>query len=630
MVFLFGLTNLYDYIIFNSGRIIFLSINNINQQTPNMSTVYNFCKSCKQRISVSKEFCSDECIESFKSAIEIHCKHCNKYIETRSPIYKIKRKFKEFCSLSCFNEYQRIINQLQLTCVNCGALFVEQRSSKRKKTCSVECEKLWAKTKIRNDARMSTLKKNNMNLYGVEYTFQRPGILDKAKLTKLDRYGTLDFSDKIKKTKLDRYGTFNFSDKAQKTKLDRYGTFDFSEKGNKTKLDRYGTLDFSNKSRLTTMQRYGTLDFTDKAKKTKLEKYGNISQHLLKQSYERLKTKYENVASFNFTNIEYRGAIGYRLYSFVCKKCNNTFDGYITNGLTPKCPACHPKTISKPQNEISDFIKSIYTGEISTNDRTILSPKELDIYIPSKHIAIELNGVYWHGELSGKDKNYHINKIIECNKHNIELVHITDYEWNHKQNIIKSILQNKLASELNTKIYARKCEIKELNALESNEFLVENHLQGIAASSIRIGLIYNNDIVQMLTLSKYGYSKKYEYKITRTAIRCNYTVVGGFEKMWNYFITKYNSISVVAHSDRRFFSGNSYNAIGFKFDKYTAPSYMYFEYPYILENKHKFQKHKLKNLLETFNPMLTEWENMKLNGYDRIWDCGYSKWTWNK
>lgn len=35
-----------------------------------------------------------------------------------------------------------------------------------------------------------------------------------------------------------------------------------------------------------------------------------------------------------------------------------------------------------------------------------------------------------------------------------------------------------------------------------------------------------------------------------------------------------------------------------------------------------FRKSVLKNKLEKFDPKLSEWENMKANGYDRIWDCG--------
>jgi hypothetical protein len=44
----------------------------------------------------------------------------------------------------------------------------------------------------------------------------------------------------------------------------------------------------------------------------------------------------------------------------------------------------------------------------------------------------------------------------------------------------------------------------------------------------------------------------------------------------------------------------------------------------------KFQKHKLKNILETFDPLKTEYENMLENGWDRIWDCGNAKFEWKK
>lgn len=50
----------------------------------------------------------------------------------------------------------------------------------------------------------------------------------------------------------------------------------------------------------------------------------------------------------------------------------------------------------------------------------------------------------------------------------------------------------------------------------------------------------------------------------------------------------------------------------------------------LLESRIKYQKHKLLKLLKAFSPSLTEWENMKNNGYDRIWDCGNDVWIWNK
>ena len=38
----------------------------------------------------------------------------------------------------------------------------------------------------------------------------------------------------------------------------------------------------------------------------------------------------------------------------------------------------------------------------------------------------------------------------------------------------------------------------------------------------------------------------------------------------------------------------------------------------------------LPKKLNVFNPKLSEWENMKKNKYDRIWDCGNLKYIWRK
>ena len=40
-----------------------------------------------------------------------------------------------------------------------------------------------------------------------------------------------------------------------------------------------------------------------------------------------------------------------------------------------------------------EYIKSIYSGCIIKNDRSVLSGKELDIYLPELNIAFEFNGI---------------------------------------------------------------------------------------------------------------------------------------------------------------------------------------------------------------------------------------------
>ena len=262
-------------------------------------------------------------------------------------------------------------------------------------------------------------------------------------------------------------------------------------------------------------------------------------------------------------------------------------------------------------------------------DRTILKPKELDFYFPEHNLAIELNGMYWHSELQGRGKKYHLNKFQMCKDKNIRLLQFWDYEWINKQPIILSKI--KVTLGLGDKIAARKCKVQEIPSQQAREFLNINHLQGSHNSTINLGLIYNNEIVEVMSFSKSRFSKKYEYELTRLCSIQNTTIVGGVNKLLSYFIKKYNPNSIISYCDLRYGSGAFYEKLGFTYSHRANPNYFYFKpNTLITYSRQSFQKHKLKDKLETFDPDLTEWENMQNNGYDRIWDCGNDVWVWNK
>jgi len=56
------------------------------------------------------------------------------------------------------------------------------------------------------------------------------------------------------------------------------------------------------------------------------------------------------------------------------------------------------------------------------------------------------------------------------------------------------------------------------------------------------------------------------------------------------------------------------------------PSYFYTKDHYKKYHRFGFRKNVLNKKLNVFDPNLTEWENMKNNGWDRIWDCGNLKY----
>jgi hypothetical protein len=85
----------------------------------------------------------------------------------------------------------------------------------------------------------------------------------------------------------------------------------------------------------------------------------------------------------------------------------------------------------------------------------------------------------------------------------------------------------------------------------------------------------------------------------------------------------------VSYSDRRYFSGETYLKLGFNFVSNTPPNYHYtIDGYHTLQNRINWQKAKLNKKLLSFDASISEWENMKMNGFDRIWDCGHSKWVW--
>ena len=108
----------------------------------------------------------------------------------------------------------------------------------------------------------------------------------------------------------------------------------------------------------------------------------------------------------------------------------------------PKC-GFH---LSNGENEIIDFLKNNVNGIIQ-GDRSVLSGLELDIYIPSKQIAIEYNGLRWHSEEFGKDKWYHLNKTLMCEEKNINLIHIFEDEYLKN----KELVLNKISHILKVK-----------------------------------------------------------------------------------------------------------------------------------------------------------------------------------
>jgi len=394
-----------------------------------------------------------------------------------------------------------------------------------------------------------------------------------------------------------------FRESVKNTCMKKYGVDNISKNG-----------DIKKKKEITVFSNYGV---NNPSQSKQISEF--VRNKKLKMYYNRL------IKSDRFKNMtiplvdigDYKGVKGFE-YDFKCIKCNNVFKDNLDSGKIPRCPKCYPfsNTSSKSEKDLFEYIKNICFDAVE-GDRKVLNGFELDIYIPSKNLAIEFDGLYWHSELNGKDRKYHLNKTISCEKKGIRLIHIFEDEWVNKEYIVKSIIDNKIDITPN-KIFARKCDIRKVDKEESFNFLESNHIQGFIDGSF-LGLYFKNKLVYILGYGTPRFNKKYSIEILRSCSELNTVVVGGLSKLVNCISDK----SIITYVDRRFGDKKSYDKIGFKLNGVSEPSYYYIKgYKLSRYNRIQFQKHKLKSKLESYDPNLTEWQNMQLSGYDRIWDCG--------
>jgi very-short-patch-repair endonuclease len=300
-------------------------------------------------------------------------------------------------------------------------------------------------------------------------------------------------------------------------------------------------------------------------------------------------------------------------------------DGHLQGHGCSKCGS----TTSNPEDEINNFINETCGIETKTRDRSLLNKRlECDIIVPSYKLAIEFNGLYWHSEAQGKDKNYHFHKTELAESKGYHLIHIFEDEWLEHKNIVLNKIKHFLGCDTDKPVIgARKCTIKTVSKALAEPFLTSYHLQGFVASTAYYGAFYGDILVGVMTFKQ---EKKGEWNLTRFATDTNYRLPGLASKIFKQFIKDCSPVEVKTFLDRRWSHGdvNVYDRMGFKFTETLAP-----DYRYVVKNQrlHKFGFRKQILHKKYGLPLsMTEKEMTEKLGFYRIWDCGLYKYVWRK
>lgn len=478
--------------------------------------------------------------------------------------------------------------------------------------------------KCKDSSKIESFKKTIKEKYGNSYFKDGSPEREKYKSSMLFRYGvdhnfkSKEIRDSIKTTMKEKYG----EDSPLKNKS-------ILEKRNSTCKERHGTLDFlnSDKSKKTNLERYG---FTNPMKNEDISKGVTESSSKTKRKYlsNKLEIYSMDLISYSTERCE-----------IFCNRCSSnsffhsvTINAKLRSQIDP-CSKCNPNLHNRSllEEEMAEFIKNIYQGEIKFNDRSIFSGSskfsECDVYLPEIRISFEFNGLYWHSE-AYKDKKYHQEKSQFLLDRGIRLHHIWEDDWNYKKNIVKSMISSSIG-KYERKIFARKCQISEVPKKQYKIFCEDNHLKGYCPASRVLGLYYEGELVSLMSFSKTrklieSKNTFYDYELIRSCTKLNTLIVGGVSRIVKNFMKNSNG-SLVTYCDISFspdHSKTSYSKCGFVLVSKTDPGY-YWVIDGRKSNRLNWTKKKLISL--GHDPKETGDSIMNSLGYYKIWDCGNYK-----
>lgn len=483
------------------------------------------------------------------------------------------------------------------------------------------------------------------------------GSIPKSKQTNLVKYGVPHFSqtkewrDSVKETSLERFGVVHYSqtkdkkDRTRATCQEKYGcdapsqNQEVKERQAATMIEKYGAKTprespiLSAKIEATMIERYGVSNpgysskFRDKIKATNLEKYGHTcaaaNKKIRAQIIETRKRNYYTPATYKALHDPTWLKAEYESGKYMKEIADNLGIpvGRLHTYFSRYAIKYTKRKQSQIENKLSEYFKNIGL-DLLTRDTTIIKPKELDIVFTKDNIAIEVNGTYYHSSEFNKNRNYHKDKAENAKQAGYQLLQFWDWELNDSWDKAIDIINSKLG--LNKKIGARTLTIKILTSKEKKLFFNTNHMQNDHMSSINIGLVDKaNNIYCAMSFGKSRYNKNYTWELIRLASAIGYSVIGGASKILKYFTNNYlGKDSLISYCDMRFSNGNVYEKLGFTLKQINNPGYCYVKSGKYAGSRNMWQKHLLKDKLKIFNAELTERENMAVNKYFQLWDCG--------
>lgn len=523
-----------------------------------------------------------------------------------------------YCSRKCDYFKQSVVKKMEET-------NLKRRGVRNPSFDEIVKKKISLKNKSLADSAKKVRENTNMIRYGVKNYSQTKECQEKMQNTTFERYGVKHYSEteeckeKVKATNRIKFGKDYYSQ-----------TDECKDRVTKTSLKKYGTKNVSqsdvikNKIVETIYKRYNVPYYTQ-TEEYKI-KSGKTWKSKSKEEIDDIKekskqTRIQNGNQYpdNIVNLflnswnEDRKPCPRDFLNFIHSNYNQAAD--LTNIYT----YINRDNFKFKQSLLEEIVENFLIAnglEYEKRTRKVISPKELDFYLPDYKLALEVNDIWSHNSTIGpagclpKPINYHFNKTMMCLEKGIRLIHIYEpYLLNeHSWKIIQDIILH--ACGKSKRIYARNTDIEIRPSEELNRFFNDNNINGTRGAKTAFVLVdkKTREPLMAYSIGKAWFGKgKYDAEIIRGACKLGYSVVGGASKLWNYIINYYKDKdldnndgsvnSIVYYVNLNYYDGSSMSFLkGSKFIKNQPSFWNYWVDEKILKNREPARHKEIKEL----------------------------------
>lgn len=290
------------------------------------------------------------------------------------------------------------------------------------------------------------------------------------------------------------------------------------------------------------------------------------------------------------------------------------------------CARCSYR-VSRAQQEIYQWLIGLGVKADINAKGHLPDAKELDIWVPERRFAIEYQGLYWHSSAApGFKRNREANKYWECQAAGIQLFTVFEDEWRDKPAVVKSMIKHRLGIKAGTSVYARRCEVEQVDGGVARAFFDSNHLEGHVPATQYWALLHGDRPVAMASLRKHFTG---EHELARLATAVDHHSPGAASRLLNLLPRP-----LISFSNNRIGRGAVYAGLGFtEVTASRVPGYFY------TDGKVRVPRFRCRRINDP--AVLAEYPTEELQNAAglqaeaifgkrkpmyRIEDCGHRKW----